>query len=89
MYDEHIKSRLIKDIRFFRETKDQSDQKVGKGSGSYIHFTAAVTQTKHHGLFNYFTSFSLYSLLNPLYHLPYKHNEIKSALNTDIDIKST
>lgn len=27
MYDEHIKSRLIKDIRFFRETKDQSDQK--------------------------------------------------------------
>lgn len=28
MYDEHIKSRLIKDIRFFRETKDQSDQKV-------------------------------------------------------------
>ncbi|XP_062316984.1 WASH complex subunit 4 isoform X1 [Osmerus eperlanus] len=29
MYDEHIKSRLIKDIRFFRETKDQSDQKVG------------------------------------------------------------
>ena len=32
MYDEHIKSRLIKDIRFFRETKDQSDQKVGKGS---------------------------------------------------------
>ncbi len=32
MYDEHIKSRLIKDIRFFRETKDQSDQKVRKGS---------------------------------------------------------
>lgn len=30
MYDEHIKSRLIKDIRFFRETKDQSDQKVGR-----------------------------------------------------------
>lgn len=30
MYDEHIKSRLIKDIRFFRETKDQSDQKVRK-----------------------------------------------------------
>lgn len=28
MYDEHIKSRLIKDIRFFKETKDQSDQKV-------------------------------------------------------------
>ncbi|XP_043943762.1 WASH complex subunit 4 [Protopterus annectens] len=27
MYDEHIKSRLIKDIRFFRETKDQNDQK--------------------------------------------------------------
>ncbi|RXN19076.1 WASH complex subunit 7 [Labeo rohita] len=27
MYDEHIKSRLIKDIRFFRETKDQTDQK--------------------------------------------------------------
>ncbi|XP_051918259.1 WASH complex subunit 4 [Hippocampus zosterae] len=27
MYDEHIKSRLIKDIRFFRETKDESDQK--------------------------------------------------------------
>lgn len=27
MYDEHIKSRLIKDIRYFRETKDQSDQK--------------------------------------------------------------
>uniref|UniRef100_A0A3B3TAL3 WASH complex subunit 4 n=1 Tax=Paramormyrops kingsleyae TaxID=1676925 RepID=A0A3B3TAL3_9TELE len=27
MYDEHIKSRLIKDMRFFRETKDQSDQK--------------------------------------------------------------
>lgn len=32
MYDEHIKSRLIKDIRFFRETKDQSDQKARKGS---------------------------------------------------------
>lgn len=30
MYDEHIKSRLIKDIRFFRETKDQSDQKVAR-----------------------------------------------------------
>lgn len=28
MYDEHIKSRLIKDIRFFKETKDQNDQKV-------------------------------------------------------------
>ncbi|MEQ2271837.1 WASH complex subunit 4 [Xenotaenia resolanae] len=27
MYDEHIKSRLIKDIRFFREIKDQSDHK--------------------------------------------------------------
>uniref|UniRef100_A0A8C5C4R4 WASH complex subunit 4 n=1 Tax=Gadus morhua TaxID=8049 RepID=A0A8C5C4R4_GADMO len=27
MYDEHIKSRLIKDIRFYRETKDESDQK--------------------------------------------------------------
>ncbi|KAG2459915.1 WASC4 protein, partial [Polypterus senegalus] len=27
MYDEHIKSRLIKDIRFFREMKDQIDQK--------------------------------------------------------------
>ncbi|RXM34723.1 WASH complex subunit 7 [Acipenser ruthenus] len=27
MYDEHIKSRLIKDIRFFREIKDQTDQK--------------------------------------------------------------
>uniref|UniRef100_A0A673GME4 WASH complex subunit 4 n=1 Tax=Sinocyclocheilus rhinocerous TaxID=307959 RepID=A0A673GME4_9TELE len=27
MYDEHIKYRLIKDIRFFRETKDQTDQK--------------------------------------------------------------
>uniref|UniRef100_A0A4W3I8L6 WASH complex subunit 4 n=1 Tax=Callorhinchus milii TaxID=7868 RepID=A0A4W3I8L6_CALMI len=27
MYDEHIKSRLIKDIRFFKETKDQNDQK--------------------------------------------------------------
>nr|XP_033806701.1 LOW QUALITY PROTEIN: WASH complex subunit 4 [Geotrypetes seraphini] len=27
MYDEHIKSRLIKDIRFFREVKDQNDQK--------------------------------------------------------------
>lgn len=34
MYDEHIKSRLIKDIRFFRETKDQSDQKVETGSVS-------------------------------------------------------
>lgn len=34
MYDEHIKSRLIKDIRFFRETKDQSDQKVG-GLGAF------------------------------------------------------
>lgn len=34
MYDEHIKSRLIKDIRFFRETKDQSDQKVRTGSES-------------------------------------------------------
>lgn len=33
MYDEHIKSRLIKDIRFFKETKDQSDQKVGVFSG--------------------------------------------------------
>lgn len=28
MYDEHIKSRLIKDIRFFREIKDQNDHKV-------------------------------------------------------------
>lgn len=28
MYDEHIKSRLIKDIRFFREVKDQNDHKV-------------------------------------------------------------
>ncbi|PKU28908.1 wash complex subunit hypothetical protein [Limosa lapponica baueri] len=27
MYDEHIKSRLIKDIRFFREVKDQNDHK--------------------------------------------------------------
>ena len=27
MYDEHIKSRLIKDIRFFRENKAQLDQK--------------------------------------------------------------
>ncbi|XP_065380809.1 WASH complex subunit 4 isoform X3 [Macaca fascicularis] len=27
MYDEHIKSRLIKDIRFFREIKDQNDHK--------------------------------------------------------------
>uniref|UniRef100_A0A8C5MTC3 WASH complex subunit 4 n=1 Tax=Leptobrachium leishanense TaxID=445787 RepID=A0A8C5MTC3_9ANUR len=27
MYDEHIKSRLIKDIRYFREVKDQNDQK--------------------------------------------------------------
>ncbi|XP_041059183.1 WASH complex subunit 4 isoform X2 [Carcharodon carcharias] len=27
MYDEHIKSRLIKDIRSFKETKDQNDQK--------------------------------------------------------------
>ncbi|XP_078530725.1 WASH complex subunit 4 isoform X1 [Lissotriton helveticus] len=27
MYDEHIKSRLIKDIRYFRENKDQNDQK--------------------------------------------------------------
>ncbi|CAM9441528.1 WASH complex subunit 4 isoform X1 [Lampetra fluviatilis] len=27
MYDEHIKSRLIKDIRFFKETKDQSNPK--------------------------------------------------------------
>ncbi|XP_015749025.1 PREDICTED: WASH complex subunit 7-like isoform X2 [Acropora digitifera] len=27
LYDEHIKARLIKDIRFFKETKAQSDQK--------------------------------------------------------------
>ncbi|XP_058950258.2 WASH complex subunit 4 [Pocillopora verrucosa] len=27
LYDEHIKARLIKDIRFFKETKEQSDQK--------------------------------------------------------------
>uniref|UniRef100_A0A8D0GHR3 WASH complex subunit 4 n=1 Tax=Sphenodon punctatus TaxID=8508 RepID=A0A8D0GHR3_SPHPU len=27
MYDEHIKSRLIKDIRLFREVKDQNDHK--------------------------------------------------------------
>uniref|UniRef100_A0A8C4QNR8 WASH complex subunit 4 n=1 Tax=Eptatretus burgeri TaxID=7764 RepID=A0A8C4QNR8_EPTBU len=27
MYDEHIKSRLIKDIRHFRETKEQNEQK--------------------------------------------------------------
>ncbi|XP_073476379.1 WASH complex subunit 4 isoform X1 [Aquarana catesbeiana] len=27
MYDEHIKSRLIKDIRHFREVKDQNEQK--------------------------------------------------------------
>ncbi|XP_078343242.1 WASH complex subunit 4-like [Oculina patagonica] len=27
LYDEHIKARLIKDIRFFKETKESSDQK--------------------------------------------------------------
>ncbi|XP_022808632.1 WASH complex subunit 4-like [Stylophora pistillata] len=27
LYDEHIKARLIKDIRFFKETKEQLDQK--------------------------------------------------------------
>lgn len=37
MYDEHIKSRLIKDIRFFRETKDQSDQKVGRLRAFYLY----------------------------------------------------
>lgn len=36
MYDEHIKSRLIKDIRFFRETKDQSDQKVGRRRAAHL-----------------------------------------------------
>ena len=28
MYDEHIKSRLIKDWKFFRENHMQTDQKV-------------------------------------------------------------
>ncbi len=31
MYDDHIKSRLIKDWRFFRENHLNTDQKVGLG----------------------------------------------------------
>ncbi|EMP29886.1 WASH complex subunit 7 [Chelonia mydas] len=48
MYDEHIKSRLIKDIRFFREVKDQNDHKTNTAATRKPVETRGFSDTRIH-----------------------------------------